>query len=82
MEIPGKGVKTYLDLSTKISNKKQRSRFSITYIINQNFRKLLKKFNNSPYLGYKSKQVCNEPTKESCLLKKLITKLMKSEMCV
>ena len=46
---------TYLDLSTKIPNKKQNSRFSITDITNQYFRKLLKNFNNSPYIGYNIK---------------------------
>ena len=38
--------------------------FAITDITNQDFRKLLKKFNDSPYLGYKSKQVNDEPTKD------------------
>ena len=35
MGIPGKGLTTYLSLRTKISNKKQKSRFSITNINNQ-----------------------------------------------
>ena len=59
---PGKGVTTSLNLITKISNKKQNTRFSITDITNQDFRKLLNNFNISPYKGYKSKQVHNEPT--------------------
>ena len=47
----GKWLTTYLDLRTKISNKKEKARFSIDNINNQDFRKFLKKFNNSPYLG-------------------------------
>ena len=59
---PGKGVTTSLDIRNKYSNKKQKARFSINEITNQYFIKLRKKFKNSPYLGYKSKQVHNEPT--------------------
>ena len=62
MGVPGKGLTTSLALRTKSSNKKKRARFSITSITNQDFRKLLTKFKNSPYLSYKSKQVHNEPT--------------------
>ena len=79
MIIPGKGINTYLDIRTKISNNKQNSRFYITDITNQDFRKLLNKFNNAPYIGYKSKQVCNEPTEDYFFLLKYITELMKSE---
>ena len=50
---------TSLDVRTKSSNKKKKARFSNTDITNQDFRKLLRKFNNFPYLGYKSKQVNN-----------------------
>ena len=57
--IPGKGRATSMYLRTKIPNKKQKSRFAITDITKQYFRKLLKKFDNSPYLGYKSKQAHN-----------------------
>ena len=64
MLITGKGVTTYLALSNKKSNNKQKARFYITAITNQDFRKFLKKFDNSPYLGYKSKQFHNEPTKD------------------
>ena len=74
---PGKGMTTYLTLSTKIPNKKKNSRFSITDITNQYFRKFLKKFKNSPYLGYNSKQVHNEPTESYFFLIKYITKLIK-----
>ena len=56
------GLTPSLDLRTKIQNKKQKEFFSITDINKQDFRKLLKKFENSPYLGYKIKQVHNEPT--------------------
>ena len=44
--IPGKGMATYLDLRTKISKNKQKERFSITDINEQDFRKLLRKFEN------------------------------------
>ena len=43
------------------------------------FSKLLKKFKNSSYLGYKSKHVHNEPTEADFILIKQITKLTKSE---
>ena len=55
MGIPGKGLTTYLALRTKIPNNKQKARFAITDITNQYFMKLIKKFKNSPHLGYKSK---------------------------
>ena len=61
MGVPSKGLTTYLALRTKGSNKKQNPRFSITEITKEDFRKFRKKFNNSPYLCYKSKQVHNEP---------------------
>ena len=51
-----------LALRTKIKNKKQKERISISEITNQYFRKFFMEFNNSPYLGYKNKQVHNEPT--------------------
>ena len=57
----GKGVVISLTLGTKIPNKKQKERTSINGITNQNFRKLIKDFNNWPYLGYKNKQVHNKP---------------------
>ena len=62
MVIPGEGLTNSLALSTKRPNKKENSRFAITEITKQDFRKFLKKFDNSPYLGYKSKQVHNEST--------------------
>ena len=70
---------TYINLRTKRSNKKQKSRFAINDITNQDFRKLLRKFNNSPYLGLKSKQVHNEPTEAYLFLIKQITKLMNNK---
>ena len=76
--IPGKGLTTFIDLSTKSPNKKQKARFSITDIPKQDFRKLLKKFENSPYLGYKSKQVHNEPTEFYFFLIKYIDKQIKA----
>ena len=62
MVISGKGMTTYMIIRTKSQNKKQQVRISITYINNQNFSKLLKEFNNSPYVGYKNKQDHDEPT--------------------
>ena len=53
---------TYLNLRTKIPNKKQKERNAITDLNNQYFRNLLKKFDNLPYPGYKRKQVNNKPT--------------------
>ena len=79
MEIPGKGMNTSLVLCIKRSNKKQKASFYITDITNQDFRQLLKNFDNSLYVGYKSKQVHNEPTQAYFFLIKQITNLMKSE---
>ena len=62
MERLVKRLTNSLALRTKISNKKQKARFEITDINNQDFRKLLKKFNNSKDLCHKSKQVHNEET--------------------
>ena len=55
----GKEMTTYMTLSTKIPNMKQKARTAITAITNQYFRKLLKRFKNLSYLGYKEKQVYN-----------------------
>ena len=57
-----KWITTSLDFRTKRSNIKQKVRFYINDITNKDFRKLLKKCNNSPYLVLKIKQVHNEPT--------------------
>ena len=76
---PCKGLTASLNIMIKISNKKQTERFSITDTTKQYFIKLPNKFNNSPYLGYKSKQVHNEPTEAYLFLIKHITKVMKSE---
>ena len=56
---PGKCLTNSLDISTKRSNKRQKARFAITDITNQDFSKLPKNVNN---LGYKSEQVHNDPT--------------------
>ena len=61
-----KGLTAYISLKTKSSNNKQKERFYITDTTKQDFRKFLNNSNNSPYLGYNSKQVHNEPT-EACL---------------
>ena len=58
----GKEMTTYMTLSTKIPNMKQKARTAITAITNQYFRKLLKRFKNLSYRGYKKKLVYNEPT--------------------
>ena len=79
MGIIGKGLTTYLNLSTKTTNNKQKSRFLITDITKQDFRKLQKNFENPPYLGYNNKQVHNEPTEAYFFLIKNITKLIKSK---
>ena len=64
MIIPSKGLNTSIYIMTKRSTNKQKARFAITDITNQDFRKLLKKFKDSPYLGYKSKQVHNGITED------------------
>ena len=55
-------MNTSLALRIKMPNKKQKSMISITEITNQDFRKLIKEFRNSPYLGYNRKHVHNELT--------------------
>ena len=51
MGIPGKGMTTSLSLRTKTPNKQQKEKFDINDITNQDFRKFIKKFKNSPYIG-------------------------------
>ena len=79
MGIIGKEMNTSMDFRTKKSNKKQKSRFDINDITNQDFRKLIRKFNNLPYIGYRSKQVQNKPIEAYLLLIKYITKIIKNE---
>ena len=79
MVIPGKELTASIALRTKNSNKKQKSSFNITDIINQEFRKFLNKFNNSPDIGWKSKQVHKKPTEAYFFLITHITSLMKIE---
>ena len=55
----GKGLTKYLDFRNKRSENKQKAGFFITDITKKGFRKLLERFNNSSYLGYKSKQYHN-----------------------
>ena len=57
--ISGRELSTYMNIGTKIPNNKQNERTAITDITNQYFRKLLNKFKNLPYLGYKKKHVHN-----------------------
>ena len=59
---PSKGLTTSTYRRNKSPNKKQKAMFAITDITNQELRKFHKKFKNSPYLGYRSKQVQNVPT--------------------
>ena len=75
---PGKGITTSMDLSTRRSNKK-KGKVSISDITNQYLRKFLKKFQNSSYLGYKSKQIHNYPTEDYCFLIKQINNLIKRD---
>ena len=58
---PGKGLITSLDLRIKNPENKQNISFAFTDITKYYFSKFLKKFNNSDYLDYNSKQVHNEP---------------------
>ena len=62
---------------TKSKNKKQKASTAISDIPNQYFRKLFKKCKNLPYLGYKKKQVHNEPTESYFFPIKDILKLVK-----
>ena len=62
MEILVRGMNESIMLMTKNPNNKQKTRFAITDITNQDFRKLLKEIKNSPYLGLNNKHVNNEPT--------------------
>ena len=76
---PGKRLSNFMTLKTKSSNNNQKSRFSINNITKQNFRKLLKYFDNPYYLGYKRKQVHNNKTEAYFFLIKQITNTIKSE---
>ena len=71
--IPGKTLIASLDLRNKGPNKKQKARFFMTDITNQDFSKLLKNFKNSPYLGHNSK-----PTEAYLFLIKQIFDKIKS----
>ena len=51
----GRGLTNSLDISKKSPNKTKKVRFATTDITNQDFRKFLNDFKNSPYLGYKNK---------------------------
>ena len=62
MEILAMGMTVSIMLLTKSPNNKQKARFAITDITNQDFRKLLKEIKNSPYLGLNNKHVNNKPT--------------------
>ena len=77
MGIPGKGLTNSMALRTKSMNKKQKARYSVTDITNQDLRKLLKGFTNSPYLGYKNKQLHNEPTEDLFLLIRQVSNIIK-----
>ena len=75
----GEGMNTSLALRTKIPDKKQKARIDITDITHNDIRKFLEAFNNSPYLGYRKKQVHNEPTESYFLLINQFYKIIKSK---
>ena len=52
--------------------------FNVIYS-KQDFRKFINRFEHSPYLGYRSKQLHNEPTEAYFFIIKYITKKIKSE---
>ena len=60
MVISGKGVTSSMTLRTKSPNKNKKAKTDIADISNKYFRKLLKHFKKSPYIGYRKKQVHNE----------------------
>ena len=72
MERPSKGMTNSLAFRNKSSENKQKARFYITDITKKYFKKLLKRFNNSSYLGSKSKQFHNELTEAHFFLIKNI----------
>ena len=65
---------TSLNLRTKIPNKKQNGRISITDITNQDFIKFLKEVINLTFVGNKKKQVDNESIEAYFYLRKHISK--------
>ena len=67
----------YLSRSHDQKSKQEKARFAIPDITKQDLREFLKKCNNPPYLGYKSKHVHNEPTETYFSLIKQITKKIK-----
>ena len=79
MERTGKDMNTSMFLRTKSPNNKQKARTSITVITNQGFRDFLKEFKTSLYLGYRKKQVHNEPTESYFLLINQFYKIIKSK---
>ena len=73
----GRVLTSFLEIRTKNPNNKQKARFAITDITNQNFSKLFNKFKNSTYQCYKNKQVHNEPNHSYLFLIKHISELIK-----
>ena len=73
-----KGMTTYLTLSPRrIPNKKQYKRTANTDIVTQYFTKVLEYFKDLPYLGYRKRQVKNEPAGSYFfLVKKIISCLI------
>ena len=57
-------------------------RFDITDINNQDLSNFLRKSKNLPDIGYKKKQIRNEPTESYLFLIRNITKLIKIKKCV
>ena len=64
---PRKGLNTSMAISTKMPEKKQKTRTAITDITNEYFGRFFKEFNNSPYRGYYRKMVHSEQA-EACFL--------------
>ena len=75
----GKETTNYLYIKTKIANKKQRAKFSITDITKQVFRKFLKKFDKLPYIGYNRKRFHNELDEACFFIIKRINRQKQSE---
>ena len=63
----------------KVQTRKKRQGFPLLTLLIKISGIFFGRFNNSPYLGYKIKQVHNEPTEDYFFPIEHITKLMKSE---
>ena len=69
----GEGLTTSLTIMTRSkSNNKEKSRTSNNDVVPQYFMKLLDEFKDLTHLGYRKKQVKNEPTEAYLFLVKII----------